>query len=87
MFLSYVDEHRGVISFLHVFGDADSMDVHLEGADERSRAASEFMVPAGWEIYGRPNAAALAEMRQAAASAGVTLTVESDYVAGFMRTS
>ena len=43
VFLSYIDEHRGVISFLHVFGDADSMDVHFEGADERSRAASEFM--------------------------------------------
>ena len=87
IFLSYVDEERGVITFIHVFGDADSMDIHFEGADERARAAYEFMEPAGWEIFGLPSPGTLERMQQAAASAGVTLTVASDYVAGFLRAS
>jgi hypothetical protein len=45
LFLSYVDEDRAVISFLHAFADADAMDSHFEGADERSRAALEFIEP------------------------------------------
>jgi len=87
VYLAYVDEDRGVITFIHVFGDADSMDIHFEGADERARAAYEFMEPAGWEIFGGPSADTVETMQQAAASAGVTLTVASDYVAGFLRAS
>ena len=87
VYLSYADEARGTISFLHVFGDSDSMGFHFEGADERSRAAYEFMEPAGWEIYGSPRADTIEEIRQAAESEGVVLTVESDYVAGFIRAS
>jgi quinol monooxygenase YgiN len=87
VYLAYADEERGVITFIHVFGDADAMDIHFEGADERSRVAYEFMEPAGWEIFGRPSADAIEMMHQAAESVGVTLTVESDYVAGFLRAS
>jgi len=85
LFLSYVDEERGVISFLHAFADADAMDDHFEGADERSRAALEFIEPIGWEFYGKPSSEALESMRQAAASAGATLAVEPDYISGFLR--
>ena len=85
LFLSYVDEDRGVISFLHAFPDADAMDLHFEGSDERSRAALEFIEPIGWEFYGKPSADALETMRQAAASAGATLAVQPDYIAGFLR--
>jgi hypothetical protein len=37
------------------------------------------------EIYGRPNDGALESMRQAATSAGVTLTVLPDHLGGFLR--
>jgi hypothetical protein len=85
LFLSYVDDDRAVISFLHAFVDAEAMDRHFEGADERSRAALEFIEPIGWEFYGKPNAAALETMRQAAAMAGATLAVQPEYIAGFLR--
>jgi quinol monooxygenase YgiN len=85
LFLSYVDEDRGVINFLHAFTDAEAMDRHFEGADERSRAALEFIEPIGWEVYGKPSAEALETMRQAAASAGASLTVQPDFIAGFLR--
>ena len=85
LFLCYLDEDRGVASFLHAFADAESMDVHFEGASERARTAYELVEPLGWELYGRPSEAALDALRQAAASSGVTLTVEPDFVGGFMR--
>lgn len=85
LFLSYVDEDHSVISFLHAFEDADAMDLHFEGSDERSRAALEFLEPIGWEFYGSPSAAALETMRQTAASSGATLAVQPDYLAGFLR--
>lgn len=85
LFLSYVDEERSVINFLHAFPDAHAMDIHFEGSDERSQAALEFIEPIGWEFYGEPSAAALETMRRAAASAGASLAVQPGYVAGFLR--
>src|SRR5918999_3214174 len=59
LFLSYVDADGGTISFLHAFADAEAMDLHFVGADERSRAAYQYLEPLGWEVYGNPRAAAL----------------------------
>ena len=87
LFLSYVDEDRRAISFLHAFADADAMDVHFEGAAERSSAALEFIEPVGWEFYGSPSTAALETMRQTATASGATLTVQPEYLAGFLRLS
>ena len=61
------------------------MDLHFAGAQERSKVAFEFMNPSGWEIYGDPSEAVLAAIRQAATLAGVPLTVQPEYLAGFMR--
>lgn len=85
VFLAYFNETGTQVSFLHVFADAESMDIHFQGSDERGRAAYEYVDPAGWEFYGRPSQQALETMRQAATSAGVTLSVEPDYLGGFLR--
>jgi hypothetical protein len=84
--LAYLDDAGTKVSIVHVFADADVMDLHLQGAEERSRAAYEFMDPAGWEIYGTPSDAALRMMREAATSAAVTLTIQTEYLGGFLRT-
>jgi len=85
LYLSFIDEAAGRISFVHAFGDAESMDQHFEGSDQRSRAAYEFLRPAGWEVYGRPTDAAMDVLRQAAEAAGVSMTARPDLVAGFLR--
>jgi hypothetical protein len=85
LYLSFLDEAGGTISFLHAFADAESMDVHFEGSDQRSRAAYEFLQPTGWEVYGRPSDAAMEVLRQAAEAAGVPMTARPDLVAGFLR--
>jgi quinol monooxygenase YgiN len=83
--LAYLDETGTRVSIVHVFADADTMDLHFQGAEERSRAAYEFMDPAGWEIFGTPSDAALQMLREAATSAAVALTVQSEYLGGFLR--
>lgn len=85
LFLSYVDAGGGVISILHAFADAVAMDLHFVGSAERARAVAEHMEPLGWEVYGKPSEAALEELRQAAASSGVPLSIHEMYVAGFLR--
>ena len=85
LFLAYMDADGKTISFLHAFADAASMDLHFAGSDERSRAAYEHIEPLGWEVYGSPSSAALETLRQAAESAGASLAVHPEYLAGFLR--
>jgi hypothetical protein len=87
VFLTYLNEAGTQMTAVHVFADADSMDLHFGGSDERAKTAYEFMVPEGWEIYGTPSSGVLEGMRQEAMSSGVTLTVQPGYVAGFLRTA
>ncbi len=85
LYLAYLDAVGTQVSFLHAFPDAQSMDLHFEGADERATTAYQYLEPRGWEIYGRPSEAALESMRRAAAGAGVPLTVVPDHLGGFLR--
>jgi hypothetical protein len=84
-YLAYADEAGERLTILHLFPDADAMDVHFGGAEERSKGAYELFTPAGWEIYGTPSAAALSQMEREAAEAGVSLTVLPSAVGGFLR--
>ena len=84
-FLAYMDEAGTRASIVHMFPDSAAMDLHFEGAEDRSRDAYEFLEPDGWEIYGTPSPAALAMMVEGAAAAAVRLTVHPDYIGGFLR--
>jgi hypothetical protein len=55
------------------------------GADERATAAYEFIEPRGWEFYGKPSDQAMETMRATAARTGVSLVVEPEFNAGFLR--
>jgi len=83
--LVFLGEDGAQVSFVHCFPDARAMDLHFEGSDERSAAVYEFVEPDGFEIYGRPSDQALETMGQAAAGAGVSLSVQPGYLGGFMR--
>jgi quinol monooxygenase YgiN len=85
VYLSFLDADQGTVSFLHAFADADSMDRHFEGSSDRSRAAYELIEPRGWEVFGTPSDAALEALRGAAASAGASMTIQPEYLAGFLR--
>jgi len=85
MYLSYLDADGSNVTFVHAFADAVSMDLHVEGAAERSAAVYEFVEPGGWEIYGTPSDAALGMLRGAAEASGVMLRVQASYLDGFLR--
>ena len=85
LFLSYLDEEAGRVSFLHAFPDAEALDEHVAGADERSAAAYELMEPRGWEFYGRPSEQVMEGMRATAERFGVPLIVEPQFNGGFLR--
>lgn len=85
VYLAYLDEPGTEVSFLHAFPDAEAMDLHFEGVDERAAAAYRYLEPRGWEVYGRPSDGGLATLQQAAASAGVSLTVRPQLLGGFLR--
>ena len=85
IYLVYLNDDDTHATFVHAFADAESMDLHFLGAEERTASALELMEPDGWEISGRASDAALDAMRQMAASAKVPLTVRPDFLTGFMR--
>jgi quinol monooxygenase YgiN len=84
VFLSYVNDDGSEVSFLHVFPDAEAMDAHFEGAQERSKNAYEFMSPLSMEIYGSPSDS-VREMLKQIAESGVKVSIDSDYLGGFLR--
>ena len=82
----YLDDAGTQVSFIHLFADAESMDLHMQGGDKRARAAYEYLERGtGWEVYGRPSRPVLEALRQEAAALGVALSVQPDYLGGFLR--
>ena len=63
LFLLYLNEQGTELSIIHVFLDADSFDRHVEGVDERAKAAYEFVEPTRREVYGMPSDQVLALLR------------------------
>jgi hypothetical protein len=82
--VAYIDGSGG-LSIVHVFPDADAMDIHFEGADERSRAAMRLMDPRGWEVYGPASESAVAMLRNLADANGVAVHLQPGYLGGFVR--
>jgi quinol monooxygenase YgiN len=75
------------LTIIHVFGDAEAMDIHAERAKAHSPRAMPLFEPLGWEIYGRPGAATRAALEAAAQQAGVALREYPQFTSGFLRPS
>ena len=83
-FQPYLNDEGTELTIVHVFPDAGAMDLHFEGADERSATAYEFIEPKRFEIYGPASDDVVATMRQQDAP-GIALTVKPRNLAGFIR--
>jgi hypothetical protein len=86
-YLAFADYEGERLTIVHLFPDAEAMDVHFGGAEERSKGAYELFTPTGWEICGAAHPATVAQMEREAVEAGVTLTVLPSSVGGFLRIS
>lgn len=82
--LAYAGADGSEVSFVHIFPDAEAMDLHFQGVDERANKAYEFIQPMRMEIYGLPNDRVLASMKQIAES-GVSVRIDTDFLGGFLR--
>jgi hypothetical protein len=85
LFQSYLSEDEAAVSFVHVFPDAEAMDLHLEGAEQRSAAAYEFFQPLAFTIYGSPSQQALDTMSREAQQLKTQLTLLPHSLGGFIR--
>jgi quinol monooxygenase YgiN len=85
VFLAFAADDGSEVSIVHVFPDADAMGQHLEGVQERTGTAVEFIQTKGYEIYGAPSEPVLEAMRGFADAENVPLHVQSDHVGGYLR--
>ena len=80
----YLNEGGTELTIVHVFPDADAMDLHVQGVDERAADAFEFIEPQHFEIYGAASEQVMA-MMSGYAGRGIGLTVKPENMAGFIR--
>lgn len=86
VFLAYADPDRGETRIVHVFPDAAAMDRHMQGADERSARAYQFLEPLEIDVYGAPSAGVISEI-EALAGHSVKVTLMPESIGGYLRAS
>ncbi|HJU52570.1 MAG TPA: hypothetical protein VJ815_09575 [Acidimicrobiia bacterium] len=77
----YLDETGNSVSIVHIFPDAEAVDLHMEWASGHSRAALESLEPISFELYGKPTESFMAAMGDRAS----LLRIEPAHMAGFDR--
>ncbi len=82
--LAYVSEDGSTIDIVRFFPNAEGLDLQLQGADDRSKTAYQFIEPTNVEIYGTPSEFAL-QMFKKVAGSGVEVRVYAQFIGGFMR--
>ena len=83
-FLAYLDEEGSEVSIVHMFPNAEAMNAHLDGVQERSAAADAFIEITAYEIYGSPDPQVLQMMRAFAEQSDVPLAVHPEHVGGYL---
>ncbi|NPV07656.1 MAG: hypothetical protein HPY83_06795 [Anaerolineae bacterium] len=83
-YLTYLSADGNEVGYVQVYADADAMERHMEGLEDRLRRLAEFMDFHRYEIFGRPSDETLHRLRQAAGP-GVTLTEMPEYISGYIR--
>ena len=83
--LAYLSEEAAEVVIVRVFPSPEALDLHLEGADERSEAAYRFIEPTCIEIYGTPGGFAM-DMIRKVAGAGIDVRIAPEFIGGFIRT-
>ena len=82
--LAYVNEDGTELSIIHIFPDANSMELHMQGVDELAKKAYEFIEIVSFEIYGKPSDSVLDMMMQIAGS-GIGLSIKPQRMGGYIR--
>jgi quinol monooxygenase YgiN len=82
--IAYHNEEGTELSIIHIFPDAESMELHMKGVDELAKKAYEYVEILSFEIYGKPADAILERMLQIAGS-GIALNIKPQLIGGYIR--
>ena len=82
--LAYADEEHSEVVIVRLFASADGLDLQLQGADQRSKTAYQFIEPTGVEIYGKPNEYAM-QMIEKVVGSGIPVSIHAQFIGGFIR--
>jgi len=82
--LAYLSEDAAEVVIFRLFPSPEALDLQLQGADERSKAAYRFIEPASIEIYGMPGSYAMGMISKIAGS-GVDVRIHPQFIGGFIR--
>lgn len=82
--LAYINEDNTELSIIHIFPDAEAMEMHMKGVDELAKKAYEFIDVISFEIYGKPGDTVLHRMMQIVGS-GVALNIKPQRIGGYIR--
>ena len=82
--LAYLNEEGSELSIIHIFPDAEAMDLHMRGVDELAKKAYEYVEILGFEIYGKPTDTILERMMQIVGSR-IALNIKPQLIGGYIR--
>jgi hypothetical protein len=71
-------------SIIHIFPDAESMELHMIGVDELAKMAYEYVEILSFEIYGKPADTVLERMMQIVGSP-IGLNIKPQLIGGYLR--
>ncbi len=82
--LAYLNEEGSELSIIHIFPDAEAMELHMRGVDELAKKAYEYVEILGFEIYGKPADPVLERMMQIVGSR-IALNIKPQLIGGYIR--
>jgi hypothetical protein len=82
--LAYLNEEGSELSIIHIFPDAEAMELHMKGVDELAKKAYEYVEILGFEIYGKSAETVLERMMQIVGSQ-IALNIKPQLIGGYIR--
>ena len=82
--IAYHNEEGSEMSIIHIFPNAEAMELHMKGVDKLAKKAYEYVEILSLEIYGKPADTVLERMVQIVGS-GITLNIRPQLIGGYIR--
>ncbi|HEU0295950.1 MAG TPA: hypothetical protein VFR47_24635 [Anaerolineales bacterium] len=82
--LAYLNEEGSEQSIIHIFSDAESMELHMIGVGELAKKAYEYVEILSFDIYGQPADTVLERMMQIVGT-GIAVNIKRQRIGGYIR--
>jgi quinol monooxygenase YgiN len=82
--IAYHNKEGSELSIIHIFSDAEAMELHMKGVDELAKKAYEYVEILSFEIYGKPANILLQRMLHIVGSS-IALNIKPQLIGGYIR--